>query len=318
MEKNLNDFSLINFLEKVLGKGKSTSNHNYAFFCPNKCHNIKPKLEINISTQNYNCWICGSRKEGLKGKTLVGLFKKMKASPDKMSELRSILGYTQRTKEDEEHIKFKVDLPKEYKPLINLHRTDIVAKHALMYLKKRGITKSDILKYNIGYCEEGRYSGRVIIPSYDSEGIINYFIARSFDPDSTKKYDAPKCNKNEMIGLEYFINWNVPVILCEGMFDAIAIKRNAIPLLGKTIPKALMMKLISSTVKTVYVSLDRDALKDALKYAEELLNLGKDVYLIDLKDKDPSDMGFEKFTKLVHEAEQLTLGELIYKKLELA
>jgi hypothetical protein len=29
-------------------------------------------------------------------------------------------------------------------------------------------------------------------------------------------------------------------------------------------------------------------------------------------------MGFEKFTKLVHEAEQLTLGQLIYKKLELA
>jgi hypothetical protein len=114
------------------------------------------------------------------------------------------------------------------------------------------------------------------------------------------------------------VNWNVPIVLCEGIFDAIAIKRNAIPLLGKTIPKALMMKLIEPNVKTVYVSLDRDALKDALKYAEELLNLGKDVYLIDLQDKDPSDMGFEKFTKLVHEAEQLSLGELIYKKLELA
>ncbi len=79
-----------------------------------------------------------------------------------------------------------------------------------------------------------------------------------------------------------------------------------------------MMKLIDPQVKIVYVSLDKDALKDALKYAEELLNLGKDVYLIDLQDKDPSDMGFEKFTKLVHEAEQLSLGELIYKKLELA
>jgi DNA primase len=121
-----------------------------------------------------------------------------------------------------------------------------------------------------------------------------------------------------MIGLEYFINWNVPVILCEGIFDAIAIKRNAVPLLGKTIPRALMMKLIDPQVKTVYVSLDKDALKDALKYAEELLNLGKDVYLIDLQDKDPSDMGFEKFTTLVHDAEQLSLGELIYKKLELA
>jgi DNA primase len=187
-----------------------------------------------------------------------------------------------------------------------------------MYLKKRGITKSDILKYNIGYCEEGRYANRIIVPSYDTNGELNYFIARDINPDSKKKYDAPKCNKNELIGLEYFINWDVPVILCEGIFDAIAIKRNAVPLLGKSIPKALMMKLVQSNVKTVYVSLDRDALKDALSYAEQLLNLGKDVYLIDLQDKDPSDMGFEKFTKLVHEAEQLTLGQLIYKKLELA
>ena len=252
----------------------------------------------------------------LLGKTLVGLFKKLKAAPDKIAELKSILGFT--TKEEVVSDKTKVELPKDYKPLVNLARTDIMAKHALMYLKKRGINKADILKYNIGYCENGRYGGRIIVPSYDANGELNYFIARDINPDSKKKYDAPKCNKNELIGLEYFINWNVPVILCEGIFDAIAIKRNAVPLLGKTIPKALMMKLVQSNVKTVYVSLDRDALKDALGYAQELLNLGKDVYLVDLKDKDPSEMGFEKFTKLVHEAEQLSLGELIYKKLELA
>jgi hypothetical protein len=91
-----------------------------------------------------------------------------------------------------------------------------------------------------------------------------------------------------------------------------------IPLFGKTIPKALMMKLVETNVKTVYVALDKDALKDALKYAEELLNLGKDVYLVDLDYKDPSDMVFDRFTSLVHQAEQLTLSELIYKKIELS
>ena len=266
----------------------------------------------NLKGENpWHCWVCNA-----KGKTLVGLFKKIKTVPDKISELRSILGFTQ--KEEVVSDKTKVELPKEYKPLTNLARTDIAAKHALMYLKKRGINKADILKYNIGYCEEGRYANRIIVPSYDANGELNYFIARDINPDSKKKYDAPKCNKNELIGLEYFINWDVPVILCEGIFDAIAIKRNAVPLLGKTIPKALMLKLVQPNVKTVYVSLDRDALKDALGYAEQLLNLGKDVYLVDLQDKDPSDMGFEKFTKLVHDANQLTLGQLIYKKLELA
>jgi DNA primase len=307
--------ALLHTVNSVLGKGKETSSNNYAYKCP-FCTHHKLKLEVNMvpnaKGENFwHCWVCNA-----KGKTLLGLFKKIKVSPDKIAELKSILGFT--PKETAESTVVKVTLPKEFKPLINLSRTDIIAKHALMYLKKRGINKADILKYNIGYCEEGRYSGRVIIPSYDANGNLNYFIARAIDPDSTKKYDAPKCNKNELIGLEYFINWNVPVILCEGIFDAIAIKRNAVPLLGKTIPRALMMKLVQSNVKTVYVSLDRDALKDALKYAEELLNLGKDVYLVDLQDKDPSEMGFEKFTKLVHEAEQLSLGELIYKKLELA
>jgi DNA primase len=308
--------ALLHTINSILGNGKKTSNNNYAYKCP-FCTHQKPKLEINvvpnIKGENFwHCWVCNA-----KGKTLVGLFKKIKVPPNKIAELKSMLNFTS-TQEEKEILINKVQLPKEYKPLINLQRTDIVAKHALMYLKKRGITKSDILKYNIGYCEEGRYANRVIIPSYDKDGDINYFIARDLNPDSKKKYDAPKCNKNEMIGLEYFINWKVPVILCEGIFDAIAIKRNAVPLLGKTIPRALMMKLIDPQVKTVYVSLDKDALKDALKYAEELLNLGKDVYLIDLQDKDPSDMGFEKFTTLVHDAEQLSLGELIYKKLELA
>ena len=307
--------ALLHTVNSVLGKGKETSSNNYAYKCP-FCNHHKPKLEVNMvpnlkGENPWHCWVCNA-----KGKTLVGLFKKIKVTSDKIAELKSILGFT--TKEEVVHDKTKVELPKEYKPLTNLARTDIAAKHALMYLKKRGINKADILKYNIGYCEEGRYNNRIIVPSYDANGELNYFIARDINPDSKKKYDTPKCNKNELIGLEYFINWDVPVILCEGIFDAIAIKRNAIPLLGKSIPKALMLKLVQPNVKTVYVSLDRDALKDALKYAEELLNLGKDVYLVDLQDKDPSDMGFEKFTKLVHEAEQLTLGQLIYKKIELA
>jgi DNA primase len=93
------------------------------------------------------------------------------------------------------------------------------------------------LKYNIGYCEEGRYNNRIIVPSYDANGELNYFIARDINPNSKKKYDAPKCNKNELIGLEYFINWDVPVILCEGIFDAIAINVMQYHYLEKHFPK---------------------------------------------------------------------------------
>ena len=308
--------ALVSTVNSVLGKGKETSGNNYAYQCP-FCQHHKPKLEVNLVPNSkgenfWHCWVCNA-----KGKSLLGLFKKLKVPQDKILELRSILNYADKKDEEESDIT-KIELPKEYKSLLSIQRTDISAKHALAYLKKRGISKEDILKYNIGFCEEGRYKNMIVVPSYNKDGIINYFIARSFEKDPSRKYDSPKCNKNAIIGLEYFINWNIPVILYEGIFDAIAIKRNVIPLFGKTIPKVLMMKLVETNVKTVYVALDRDALKDALKYAEELLNLGKDVYLVDLDDKDPSEMGFDKFTSLVHKAEQLTLSELIYKKIELS
>lgn len=307
--------ALLNTVESVLGKSKRTSGNNYAFECP-FCHHHKPKLEVNMvpNTKNENfwhCWVCNA-----KGKTLVGLFKKIEVAAEKMAELKSMFKYADKDDTQDTSVT-KIELPEEYKPLVKLSRSDIVAKHALAYLKKRGITKEDILKYNIGYCESGRYSNMIIIPSYDKDYNLNYFIGRSFEKEPSRKYDSPKCNKNAIIGLEAFINWNVPVILCEGIFDAIAIKRNVIPLFGKTIPKALMMQLVQPNVKTVYVALDKDAQKDALRYTEELINLGKEVYLIDLEDKDPSEMGFEKFTTLIQHAEPITLSQLIYKKIEL-
>jgi DNA primase len=196
--------------------------------------------------------------------------------------------------------------------------TSLEYRHAISYLKKRSITLNDILKYNIGYCKTGRYRNRIIVPSYDKKGDINYFIARSFETDPGRKYDAPSCNKNQLIGLEYFINWSVPVILCEGMFDAIAIRRNAIPLFGKTIPESLMIKLVTSEVKTVYLALDKDAFKQAIDHAQSLINLGKEVYLIELEGKDPSELGFNDITKLLHTAKPLTFSELVFKKMALS
>ena len=102
----------------------------------------------------------------------------------------------------------------------------------------------------------------------------------------------------------------MPIVLCEGAFDAIAVKRNAIPLFGKTIPKSIMMKLAMTSVKTVYLALDKDAISQAIDSAEQLMKLGKDVYLVNLQEKDPSDLGFTKITELLHSAKQLTFQTL--------
>ncbi len=242
------------------------------------------------------------------------MFKLIDAPSEKLIELKSIVKthFTIDTPKQEE----KIELPKEFKSLLEVTPHDIVGRHALAYLKARGITRDDIIKYNMGYCEKGRYANHIVIPSYDENGSLNYFTARTFDKSNPVKYKNPSTSRN-IIPFEIFINWNVPVILCEGPFDALAIKRNVVPLLGKTIQPSLMKKLVTSAVGKIYIALDKDAQKQALNFCENLMKEGKEVYLVDLQDKDPADMGFEKFTYLIQETYPLTFSNLLEKKLQL-
>jgi hypothetical protein len=78
-----------------------------------------------------------------------------------------------------------------------------------------------------------------------------------------------------------------------------------------------MLKIINSTVQKIYIALDKDAIKQALNFCETLMNEGKEVYLVDLADKDPSEMGFEKFTNLIQNTLPLTFSNLLEKKLQI-
>lgn len=308
----MSNAALIYLIDSVLGSGKPTSKGNRAYHCP-ECKHHKLKLEVNLDEssshfQSYQCWVCS-----FKGKKLTTLFKKIEADSDKVNELRFLIKSSPKDNRQETTLK-KVSLPTEFISLLN-PPSNLTAKQAIHYLNKRGINKIDILKYNIGYCEFGVYSNMIILPSYDSNGNLNYFTSRSFNKNSKIKYKNPDVSR-DIIGLELFINWNVPLVLCEGIFDAIAIKRNAIPLLGKNIQPELMKKIINSSVEKIYIALDKDAIKQALNFCETLMNEGKEVYLVDINEKDPSDMGFEKFTNLIQKTIPLTFSNLIENKLK--
>jgi DNA primase len=231
-----------------------------------------------------------------------------------MDEAKSLVkdvNYTETTR-----VELALRLPDAYIGLYDAGLNDIMARHAMAYLNKRHVSKHDILKYNIGYCKEGPYKNMIILPTYDVDGRLNYFTARSFEKDPYVKYRNPQISR-DIIPNEHFINWNIPIILCEGPFDAIAIKRNAIPLLGKSIQKNLMKKIVTSLVDKIYIALDRDAIKQALRFCENLMAEGKEVYLVDLQDKDPSEMGFENFTRLIQKTVPLTYSSLLEQKLSL-
>lgn len=303
---------LVNLVDTVIGSGKRTSRGNKAYHCP-FCNHHKPKLEINFTENKkghnpWHCWVCGK-----KGKTIRGLFKQIKASSYHFIELSKLVKTGSEVKETVV-INNNITLPKEFKKIIG--NKDIIAQKAYSYLRSRNITKNDILKYNLGYCDFGKYKNMIIIPSYDGNGKLNYFTSRSFDKNAFIKYRNPDYSRN-IIPFELFINWNSPLVLCEGPFDAMAIKRNSIPLLGKNIQSNLLKKIAESTVKKIYIALDTDAMKQALKHCEYLLNQGKEVYLVELEGKDPSDLGFSYFTKLIQNTLPLDEYNLMEKKLSL-
>ena len=303
---------LVNLVDTVIGSGKRTSRGNKAYHCP-FCNHHKPKLEINFTENKkghnpWHCWVCGK-----KGKTIRGLFKQIKASSHHFIELSKLVKTGSEVKETVV-INDNITLPKEFKKIIG--NQDIIAQKAYSYLRSRNITKNDILKYNLGYCDFGKYKNMIIIPSYDGNGKLNYFTSRSFEKDAFIKYRNPDCSR-DIIPFELFVNCNSPLILCEGPFDVMAIKRNAIPLLGKNIQTNLLKRIVESTVKKIYIALDTDALKQALKHCEYLLNQGKEVYLVELEGKDPSEMGFSYFTKLIQNTLPLDSYSLMEKKFSL-
>ena len=302
---------LLGSIENILGKSNKRARDNYAFHCP-FCNHRKPKLEINMHTneegQNpWECWVCQTR-----GRTIRSLLTQLKTPRDTANE---ILKYLPRGSE----IRLKqlsiVEIPKEFQSLYNATKESVIANLVKKYLYERGLSDNDFIKYGIGYCTSGEYGGRVIIPSYSGSNQLNFFIARSYD-GSYFKYKNPEVSK-DIIFFENLINWKTPIILCEGVFDAMAIRRNAVPILGKTLSTSLYKKIITSPLTDVYIALDKDARDRALEISQQLLNQGKRVFLISLPDKDPSEMGFRAFTELVQQAEELDLSNLMLHKLDL-
>jgi len=304
------DYSfLLASLEVILGKGQKRARDNYAFHCP-FCNHRKPKLEINMHTSQdgfnpWECWVCET-----KGRTIKSLLKQLKTPRD---QAQDVLKYLPKGSDTEYQQLSILELPKEFQPIWNASTTSVVANTVRRYLYERGLTDNDFIKYNIGYCTTGDYGGRIVFPSYSSSNQLNFFVARSFD-GSYFKYKNPETSK-DIIFYENLINWNEPIILCEGVFDAIAIRRNVIPILGKSISNSLLKKIITSKVTDIYIALDRDALSKAIRYCEQFLKLGKRVYLVELDEKDPSEMGFETFTRHVQSAQELDISSLMQYKL---
>ena len=300
--------NVINILDGVLGVGSSLKNNEQAHHCP-FCNHHKKKLQINLNTQKWHCWVCDAG-----GNKIATLVRKANGERKQILKLKDIYQdehevYVNPTYEE------KLELPKEFKKLFDKPTSlNFTYNKAVSYLTKRGITKSDIIKYNIGYCEEGEYRGRIIIPSYDDEGNLNYFIARSFYENETYKYKNPPVSRN-IIVFEDMINWNEPITLVEGVFDSFSVKRNVIPLLGKFLLPKLRNKILEMGVKHINILLDNDAVKESTEHTDYFIKNGITVKNIIPQGKDAGDMGFDEVNKMLKENKETKWDDLILSKI---
>jgi hypothetical protein len=279
------------------------------YFCP-MCKHYKRKLEVSLVSGKYNCWVCNFR-----GLSYRSLFKKLQAPSEAYAALGEFETYkfSYSVSEDEPNIVPK--LPDEFKPM-SIPTNDKTFKNAIKYLIDRNITKYDILRYNIGYCNTGLYSNRVIIPSYDANGNLNFFSARDITGYSYAKYRLSEFSKN-IIGFELFINFEEPITLVEGQFDAIAVRKNCIPLFGKKLSKKLKARILESDVPRINVVLDNDAKSDAIDICKFLVKNEIPTYMVQLKEKDPSVLGFAETWKYINETPEMNFQTLLKTKLNI-
>lgn len=194
----------------------------------------------------------------------------------------------------EEEIETIIKMPTDFSTLTrkNLPRT---ATFPLRYLKKRGVDEEDLLYWKIGYCNEGEYRNRIIIPSFNNEGELNYFIARTYTNDWPAYKNPPV--KKDLVFNELWIDWNKPVVLVEGIFDAIKAGANSIPLLGSSLTER--SKIFQSLIKhdaAVYLALDNDATKKEAWIAKKLIEYDVELYKVDVNGyNDVGEMSKEEF-----------------------
>lgn len=291
---------LLAVLQSALGNSLSNnSSGDYNFFCPH-CDHHKQKLVINIETQSnnyqyFNCWVCN-----YKGRNLYNLITQY--APQYLSTLQDAIKHTGKNIFKPQSTTKKIintQLPKQFKPLYIEQPNNPQYSNALYYTLNRGITYKDIKKYNIHYCTQGKYDGRIIFPSYNNKCEVDFFVARSYK-GSKLKYLMPNLSKN-IIFNQIFISWKYPLYLCQGVMDAISIGDNAIPLLGKFMSNYLKQSILTNKPERVYVVLDNDAMQDATKIANTLRGWGVQSYITELpQGQDPSSLGHNKIMQCIN------------------
>lgn len=286
----------------------------------------KYNLEINTKKRLFRCWKCDEpRFSGSLGKLI-----RILGSRIDYEMYKSYAGAFQDYvfNEDQTEI-IEVRLPEEMISFSQMDATDPEHFEAYNYLvNERKLSRDVILKYRLGFCTTGHYAKRIIIPSYDKDGDVNYFVGRYYGTDQKLRkhapYRNPKANKDAIIFNEGLVNWDSTIYLVEGAFEMLSFPVNIIPMLGKTLSTTLFMKLKEYRPEVV-VLLDPDAYKNSVElfYTLQTIYVGHEerVRIVKLPTNEDLDeirrnRGIHEVINALYDARGLTIDDYFIHKLE--
>ena len=297
----------------ILGYYRRAGNE-HLYHCP-FCNHHKKKLSVNFALEVFKCWVCDTR-----GKNIYRIVRKFGSYQQRQKYL-DLQGRLDLTEFDtifqeinEEDIPQTLELPSEFISLANNH-LPMSSQRPLEYLMLRGITKRDIQLWKLGYCKDGRYGGRIILPSFNINGNVNYFVSRSY-VGHKRKYLNPQAGKNFIFN-ELYIDWDEPVVLVEGVFDAIVAGTNAIPILGSTLrPKSKLFQALALNDTPVYIALDEDAEKKAGQMIKNMLQYNMEVFKIDTSTiEDVGSMSKDQFVIAMNNAKPIDYDSFFFENI---
>lgn len=288
---------LQSILVQFLGEPRHnvTINGQLEFNCPRCRDNYgnkedgKYNLSVNIIQQKFQCWKCSQTDDEMHGSVikLIKIFGNSKILNEYVSSINEFKAsklYQLNFGKDDFNISSTHFICDDLRLPDITHRFNSNNKKSynkgLEYLFSRGIDWGIIDEYKIGYTDfdikQKELSTRIIIPSYNEFGELNYWTGRDFSNYKGKqKYYNPQVERKKIIFNENKVQWDADITLCEGPFDHIVIP-NSIPLLGKSLHTDF--KIYDSIMKycnsRVNIFLDGDAFED-VKKVYSLLNHGR-------------------------------------------
>jgi len=290
----LSEVKKLKILQEVLGDFYREGISQLLFFCP-RCEHHKKKLSVNLEKNLFKCWVCDwSGRDLYRVVRRYGLTKH-RADWRSFGQQIEINNFAEKLFGTEEVERPpSIDLPNSFISLVNKDLPS-TAEPPLNYLRSRGLSRDDIIKWKIGYCSKGKYASRIVIPSFGLSGKVNYFVTRAYD-NSWRKYLNPTASKN-IIFNELYLDFDEDMVLVEGLFDAVKAGDNSVPLLGSTLTEnsALFQKIIENDTP-IYLALDSDVDKKTNRLIELFLKYDVESFRVDISPyKDVGEMSHAEF-----------------------